>query len=165
MSTLKQVLDELKKFDNSLYEFSKGTDIELILDLEEMIGSTLPNDFKEFYLFSNGANFFCQVIYRISETIDSKDIYTNYLWEKDIAGNPITEYLLPITPNGRGDHYCLDLSSLSNSRESCNIVFWQHDYEYDDLHKPDIEAKSFYEYLQKMMSDYLVYSNYDGSDK
>jgi cell wall assembly regulator SMI1 len=165
MSSFQQALTELKKFDSSMYHFSDGASIESIIDLEKTIGYELPFDFKEFLLFSNGAGIFNLDIYSICEKADTLDIYTNYLFEKDEVGNPIPEYLLPITANGRGDHYCLDLISLSKSRESCNIVFWQYDYEYDASHKPDIEAKSFNDYLLKIMSDYLVYNNYDGTDK
>ncbi len=165
MANLNQILSELKKFDKSLYQFFEAAKQETIFDFEKKLGYYLPKDFKEFLLFSNGAIILMEDILGVNTDLIYLDIYSTYFFETKEAGNPMPEYLLPISPNGRGDHYCLDLNSLDKTGEICNVVFWQHDYAYDEEDRPRLVANSFYDYLLEIINDYLEDYNYDGTEK
>ena len=165
MKSLDQILSELNKFDKSLYDFYEGARLDMISKFEKKINYDLPNDFKEFLLFSNGANILNETIMGVDTTECQFDLYSTYIFERDESGNPVPGYLLPISPNGRGDHCCLDLTSLSDNKETCKVVFWQHDLIYDENTKPGIEATSFYEFVFVIITDFLKYNNYNGSEK
>lgn len=163
MKTLNEVLSELNKFDKSLYGFYEGAGLDLISKFEKKINYDLPIDFKEFLVFSNGANILFETIMGVDTRELQFDLYSTYLLERDESGNPIPGYLLPISPNGRGDHYCLDLTSLSDNKETCKVVFWQHDY--NDINTiPVVAAISFYDFLFEIITDFLKYNNYDGTE-
>jgi hypothetical protein len=165
MNELFKIVSEIKKFKGSLYSFFQPTNEGNLIEFEKTIKYVLPNDYKNFLLFSNGAIILLELIYGINTEDKQFDGFSSYFFETEEAGNPMPKYLLPISPNGRGDHECLDLSTLTETKESCNIVFWQHDYAYDEEDKPRLVANSFYDYLLEIINDYLEDHNYDGTEK
>jgi cell wall assembly regulator SMI1 len=165
MSTLEQIIDEIKTFDSSLYHFYDGAMLDSISGLEKKLRYKLPKDFKEFLLLTNGADTYGGEIYGIREGKKYEDLYGNYIAEKDEVDNPIREYYLPITPDGMGNHECLDLKSISPDGKTCNVIFWQHDWFYEPEDQPDIDAHSFTEYLENVLKNISNNYNCDGSGK
>jgi cell wall assembly regulator SMI1 len=171
MVTLDMIITELQKYNQYACTMFKGaTGIE-IKTLESNLGLLLPGSFKSFLIKCNGLELMSETIYGIytDESLDriirALDLYEIYKWEKDEAGNPIWPHLLPISPNGRGDHYCLDLSTLTEDKSECKVVFWQHDYEFSDEYPPLVEADTFLEFLWNLLMEIKEDYNYDGSDK
>ncbi|MEL6822330.1 MAG: SMI1/KNR4 family protein, partial [Calditrichota bacterium] len=155
---------EIQKYNSEVITTYPGINNQTILDLEVKLKSRLPGDFKRFLTIINGFELMSDIIYGIHN--DPKmGLYNNYVWELKESNNPIYHYLLPISPNGFGDHYCLDLNSLSEDATRCEVVFWQHDYEYSDGDTPDKESSSFTDYLEELIMDVGENYNYDGSDK
>jgi cell wall assembly regulator SMI1 len=162
---LAEIIEELKKYDSSIYTFYEGAKLDSVTELEKKLGFKLPDDFKEFLLISNGASIRGGTIYGIREDKKSEDLYGNYIWEKDESENPIPDYLLPMCPDGMGNHECLDLKSITPDGETCNVIFWQHDWFYKPEDQPDTDAHSFAEYLEKLVKNLSKRFNYDGSEK
>ncbi|MBQ2399308.1 MAG: hypothetical protein II308_04480, partial [Muribaculaceae bacterium] len=71
-----------------------------------------------------------------------------------------------LSPDGFGNHYCFDTSRPTCNGKSCEIVFWQHDLEYDEKHVPEITHICFLDFIQEIMiNDTLKYYDYDGNEK
>ena len=164
LKRLESLCNEILKYDISVLTTYPEIDNQSILDLESKLKYQLPGDFKQFLTMINGFELVGDIIYGIHND-PQMGLYNNYIWEFKESGNPIYSYLLPLTPNGRGDHYCLDLNSLSEDATRCEVVFWQHDYEYSDGDTPDKESSSFTDYLEELIMDVGENYNYDGSDK
>jgi hypothetical protein len=72
--------------------------------------------------------------------------------------------LLPFSPDGAGNHYCLNLSKLQNGLAP--VVFWQHDAQYNNEDELETCNPNFYEWVKEVMIDWTCEdTNYDGSDK
>ncbi|MGH1364165.1 MAG: SMI1/KNR4 family protein [Calditrichia bacterium] len=164
MNRLENVIKEIFKYDNAITLDSEVSEGE-ILSLESKLGQSLPTDFKSFLKRINGLEMFSESIYGIYKNKPGLDLYSNYLWELEESDNPILPHLLPISPDGFGNHYCLDLKSLYDNGDYCNVIFWQHDFEYTAEELPDIVTSSFLGFVEEMFKDIKEHKNYDGTDK
>jgi cell wall assembly regulator SMI1 len=162
--TMDMILAELKKYNPNACTMFPGASDDDIADLEDKIGYMLPYNFKEFLKQCNGLGLTSETIYGI-HTKRHLDLFDNYICEKDEAGNPIWSHLLPISPDGFGNHYCLDLNTLTEDKSECKVIFWQHDYEFSKDDPPDVDAETFLDFVWKVLMFVKELSNYDGTDK
>ena len=160
-----EILTEFKKYDKSNFVVYKPANETEIKNLEYNLKQNLPMDFKEFLMISNGASINCHELYGIRTGIPTEDLFDNYLFETKEAGNPMPGHYLPIYPDGMGNHNCLDLKSLSQDGQKCNVIFWQHDRLYTDGENPDIDANSFTQFLENLLNTISEIYNYDGTEK
>ena len=171
MITLDVILKELQRYGHDFVLLYPGTNDTAIKGLELKMGRSLPGNFKKFLKKCNGFEILSDRIYGIhsNDSIDlyqkAFDLYGNYLWEKDESNNPIWPHLLPIAPDGRGNHYCLDLNTLSEDKTECKVIFWQHDYDFSKDDPPDIDTETFLEFLWKLLIEIREFVNYDGTFK
>jgi hypothetical protein len=74
------------------------------------------------------------------------------------------KYFLPFSPDGYGNHYCLDFSRIKN--EICPIVFWQHDFKYENLTEVETCNNSFVDWVNEVLIEWTLEEyNYDGTEK
>lgn len=157
---MEDVIRKVASYDPSgrvIFDPAKVEDLER---LESSVGYHLPGDFKRFLRLSNGLIFLSDTFYGIHPDRPDLDIYANYQWERNESNNPLWHNLLPVCPDGGGNHYCLDLESVDEKREKCMVVFWQYDYEYAEDDLPDPEAESFEEFLVKRVNE--IIEDYEG---
>ena len=87
-----------------------------------------------------------------------------YVFEHKEIGNPMFKEFLPFSPDGFGNHYCLDLSKVEN--DICPVVFWQHDHSYEDKNEVEVCNFKFTDWIKEVMIEWTLEDvNYDGSDK
>jgi cell wall assembly regulator SMI1 len=165
MNNIKSIFNKLERFDSVLKLFFDPIDLKTIDNAEERIGKRLPIEYINFLRFSNGAYILNELIYGLDTKDKALDGLIHYNFERNEAENPIYDYLFPISPDGRGNHYCLDLKSITKDIKTCNVVFWQHDYLYTTEETPDIDTNSFLDFLIKLIDDYSENYDYDGSEK
>ncbi len=153
---ISSITEEIKNYSSSvLTTFGKVEESE-ITQLEDEIGLRLPEDFRFFLTVLNGFELGGFTVYGIHPNNLENDLLENYLWELNEADNPITKNLLPISPDYSGNHYCLDLDTMSEDRKQCDVVFWQHDYyNYTKTDKPDIEENSFLAFIKNLYSEII----------
>jgi len=159
------IIKELQKYSETVCTLYPGINDDEIKGLEQKIRYELPKEFKNFISNINGFKLLSDILYGIHENNKSIDLFSNYIWEREYSNNQIWSYLLPIVPDGRGNHYCLDLKTIDSKKLKCNVVFWQHDYEYTLEDLPDIESSSFNEFIWEMLNEIGESINYDGTDK
>lgn len=148
-SQMKETLLKLKAFPDSVLEYGKGVSEEVIMQEEQKFKFELPSDFKQFYADLNGFSLMGEKVYSINQS-EKDDLFDVYQREHHEVVNPMPEYFLPFCPNGRGDHYCIDLRTR-NEAGICKIVFWQWDYSFHNMDDIDIVNNSFSDWLTELV--------------
>ena len=155
------LLDELTKFDGSILNLGTFINDDRIRILEKNIGFNLPLDFKYIISVHNGVSLIGTTVYGLDETFKEESLDKIYHFEHFKVVNPMPAHLFPFSPDGGGNHYCLDLSQISN--DISPVVFWQWDFSYEHLNQIERCNESFTDWMQEVMIDWtLEDTNYDG---
>lgn len=162
-----QILDiynELLKFSYSILTLEKPINDNRIEDFENYIEYKLPTDYKCFIKKHNGFSLNGAEVYGIGKEYGESSLSKIYDFEQYLVGNPMPKNFLPFSPDGYGNHYCIDLSRVEN--EICPIVFWQHDFNYENISEVETCNVSFAEWIKEVMIDWTLSEyNYDGKEK
>jgi cell wall assembly regulator SMI1 len=160
-----------------LDNLNEGVTDEEVENLEKTINAKLPTGFIEFYKIHNGQTtgsaglIECEELLSFERILDEWKVWEDLLDSKDFEDDngPYTStpdrgvkndwwnaLWIPITYDGSGNHYCLDLDPTNEGRYGQVIRMW-HD---DPIRS--LEAPSFKEwitdYKDKLMEGQLVYS-------
>lgn len=155
MVTLEMVLEELNQYPSEMLTRFTGASVQAISDLEKKISRPLPENYKRFLQACNGFRIgYSGAILGIHGDNESLDVYDNYRWETESAAHPLNPDLLPVSPNGLGDFYCLNLQQLSTSGEDCPVIFWKHDGR-GQKHWP-VAAPGFVEFVWQSLQQLRV---------
>ena len=158
------ILDELYKFSGDILFLGEPILDKRLEELEDQIGFNLPLDFKYLLKKHNSFSLGGTEVNGLGLPFKAASLDQLYYNEHEEVGNPMLKEFLPFSPDGRGNHYCLDLLRLEDNE--CPIVFWQHDCDY--LYREDVKIcnNSFTEWIKEVMIDWtLDDTNYDGSEK
>ena len=159
---LNDVITELHRFSDAVLTFKEPVNINRIQDFENEIGITLPNDYKVLLKRFNGVNLAGKIVYGIGKSSGEMSLDEAYFYEHNEVANPMFKYLIPFSPDGAGSHYCFDVREVNV--ESCNIIFWQYDYHYNEEDAPEITHPSFTAWLKEVFIDgTLGYIDYEGN--
>ncbi len=77
--------------------------------------------------------------------------------EREDVEPAMPPFLIPFTPNGMGDHWCLDTSRLTGGE--CPVVFWNHELG-EDQELRQTHA-TFLDWLEEAMSSEDIREYYD----
>jgi cell wall assembly regulator SMI1 len=161
---IKELITQLKLFSPEIIELNNPVSNEQIFEAEQKLGISLPEDYKTFIKHHNGLSLMGSVIYGISYGSGIYDLEKCYNFEHFEVDNPMPVFLVPFSPDGFGNHYCFDTKHFS--KDSCNIVFWQHDLEYDDENEPEIVNLSFSEWVKEVIIDWTLRDyDYEGNSR
>ncbi len=159
-----------------------GATAEAIAQLERVLGAELPQDFRAAYQVHNGQLPNSPGLIESEELLSLPEIQVQWhIWKDLLDSNtfeneqgPYTSHphpgirndwwnplWIPITHDGSGNHYCLDLDPAPAGNRGQIIRMWHDDPE------RSLEAPSFTawltDYKNKLESGQLVYSeNYFG---
>ncbi|MFY1048499.1 SMI1/KNR4 family protein [Chryseobacterium sp. GP-SGM7] len=157
-------LEELYKFSNEILFLGESILDSRIEDLEKEIGYKLPEDFKYIIKKHNRIILAGTQVYGLSQELKGSSLDMIYKFEHFEAENPMPKFFFPFSPDGQGNHYCLDLSKITD--EICHVVFWQWDIEYEDIEDVEVCNDSFIDWIDEVMIDWnLEVYNHDGSEK
>ena len=162
--TIETVIHELELFSTNIISLYPPMIAGKSKEFEEKYKLSLPEDYKYFIRKYNGLELMGTKVYGIYTENTSNSLEESYIFEHWKAGNPMPLYLIPFSPDGRGNHYCFD--SRYHHKNSCRIVFWQHDYFYTEDDVPDIDSISFTHWIKQEVIDLTLEDyNYDGTKK
>jgi cell wall assembly regulator SMI1 len=136
ISRCEDTLQELYLFSDELLFLGDPIRDNRLKELETVIGYELPIDFKYILTKHNSISLGGHEVYGLDENFKAASLENVYHFEHVVVENPMFKEFLPFSPDGAGNHYCLDLSKLEDNK--CPVVFWQHDVVY--LHKTDVEC-------------------------
>ncbi len=158
------VINELSKFSGGLCLLGNPIKDDRLEAFEIRIGCNLPTDFKfilkKYNKFSLGGT----EVFGIGEEFKGSSLDKVYDFEHDAVENRMPKEFLPFSPDGRGNHYCMDLGRLSS--QVCPVIFWQSDFKYDKISDAETCNDSFTSWVREVMIDWTLQNyNYDGSPK
>ncbi|MDF7822268.1 SMI1/KNR4 family protein [Runella sp. MFBS21] len=161
---MEKLITELLKFSNDTLEIGEPIKDQRIKNFELYRNLEVPSDFKQFIKKMNGLTLMGTEVYGFdpNKANSIENIYYREHFEVKI---PQYSWLIPFSPDGRGNFYCLDtINKLENGNYP--IVFWVSNYEYSEIDTPEITHNNFLDWLQEVVIDWtLEYYNYDGSEK
>lgn len=159
-----QIIDELNKFDTRLLELRMPINDDRIRLFEKGIGFNLPLDFKYFLSIHNGISLYGTEVYGLDDKLRGLSLNKVYHFEHFEVINPMPSHFSPFSPDGRGNHYCFDLSRSDDYL--CPVIFWQWDFNYKNLDEVEQCYDNFMDWVQEVMINWtLEDTNYDGSEK
>jgi len=161
-----------------LEDLGKGVEDTEVATLEKLIGAKLPSDFVEFYKVHNGQKeaeydlVYCEELLSFERMQKEWSVWKGLLDKKEFEeeeGTPFSSEAdtgikndwwnpkwIPITYDGSGNHYCLDLDPAKEGNYGQIIRMWH------DAAERTLEADSFKEwitaYKDALESGQLVYS-------
>jgi len=158
------LVSDLYRFDSAMLQLGPSVTDDRLRLFEKSIGFYLPLDFEYLLTLHNGFSLMGTVIYGIDDKLGGSSLNQVYQFEHFGAGNPMPAHLLPFSADGQGNHYCLDLSKVTDGR--CPVVFWQHDVAYRRADEAEICYPSFMEWMREVLiNGTLAAYNYDGTEK
>lgn len=161
---MNHLIDELKKFSPTILSLNDPVDINAVVKFEKHFEIKLPLDYKEFIQIHNGFTLCGTEVYGIFNSTEYSSIEGAYLYEHAHSLYPMPKYLMPFSPDGRGNHYCFDIRI--NDFNSSPIIFWQSGYKYTYEDEPEKTHDSFINFIEDVVIEWTLESyNYDGSEK
>lgn len=142
--TWTKIEDWLKKNAGQVYDsLNEGATDNDFEDLEDLIDKKLPDDFKAFYRIHNGQVAASPGLIDGEELLSTERIMEEWsvwkeLYDKGVFDDSVSEadngvkedwwhpLWIPITYDGSGNHYCLDLSPDEGGKKGQIIRIW-HD--------------------------------------
>jgi hypothetical protein len=164
MSNCESTFNELSQFTSDILSMGRPIIDDRLEVFEVKIGYNLPVDFKFFLKRSNGFSLVGTEVFGIGNEFKASSLDTIYDFEHKEVHAKMPHHFLPFSNDGRGNHYCLDLSRLTD--RASPVVFWQWDYEYASLEEVETCSDSFVLWVKEVMIDWTLETyNYDGSEK
>lgn len=159
-----EILKELYRFSDDIIYLGNAITDNRLEEFEAQIGYNFPIDFKYILKRHNSFSLLGTEVMGFDLKYRGSSLDQLYYFEHQQVDNPMFKEFLPFSPDGRGNHYCLDLSKLENGL--CPVVFWQHDYFYLDKTDVEISNNTFIDWIKEVMINWtLEDTNYDGNEK
>ncbi len=126
-----------------------GVSEKEIAEAEEELSIKFPPSYR-WFLGEIGAANWPDMVYGLGPQVPHylNVVRMTYSEQREV-GNPMPPFLIPICPDGAGNHYCLDSSQQVIEYP---IVFWQHDLPNNQVPQP--VAISFSVWLQEFIDEY-----------
>lgn len=158
------LLDELHKFSNDVLYLGVSITDDRLEKFEKEIGFSLPVDFKYIMKRHNGISLMgTEILGLDASLLRGSSLDEVYFFEHD-ADDTLSAGFLPFSPDGRGNHYCLDLSKQKDG--ICPVVFWQYDYTYENINDVEVCNLKFTDWVkEEMIEGTLEDYNFDGTEK
>jgi len=158
------LLTELYKFDRGILSLGPPIDDERLELFEKQIGFYLSLDFKYIYQKHNRIVLTGTEIYGLDKSLRGTSLDEVYRYEHFDVYNKMPTEFLPFSADGRGNHYCLNLSKLKEG--VCPVVFWQYDFNYESIEDVEQCNNTFVSWIKEVMIQWTLEDyNYDGSEK
>ncbi len=159
------IIDELNKFSQDLIYLGPIISDERLEAFENQIELTLPLDFKYLLKRYNGFSLDGTEVYGLDTKLKGSSLDSVYISEhSSLMATNMPLNLLPFSPDGFGNHYCLILSQ--DNKYICPVAFWQHDFNYKSYDDIEICNDSFIDWIKEVMIVWTLGEyNYDGTKK
>jgi cell wall assembly regulator SMI1 len=158
------VINELSQFSSGIISLGSIITDNRIDVFENQIKYELPLDFKYILKQYNGISLSGVEVYGLDLALRGSSLDEIYQFEHFKAAHKMPLFFLPFSPDGRGNHYCLNLDKKQDGQ--CPVVFWQWDFEYKSDDEVEECYNSFLDWIKEEMIDWTLGDyNYDGTER
>ena len=124
---------------------------DAIANAEKVVQRPFPDSYK-WFLRNVGYTSWPEMIYGVGDDLrPGQTIVRATQREESLAEPPLQAHLVPISPDGWGNHFCLDTSQIHDG--DCPVVFWDHEAGADQT--PPVVASGFYSWLLDLVTESL----------
>lgn len=159
MQPIEDIVAELLKFSEDILELhnpAKEGDIRQF-ELEHQL--QLPQDYRTLLRTTNGFALMGTEVYGVSQQ-GRMSLAQVYHIEHYLVAVPQYTYLVPFCNDGQGSFYCFDTSAITQGGLSCDIVFWESNYQYSLDDQPEKTHDSFANWVQECVINWTL-EDYD----
>lgn len=165
ISNCESAISDLLKFSDKLLELSKPIEDNRIEEFEHSLNYELPVDFKYFLKKFNGLSVYGTKVFGLGAEFKEASLDSIYKFEHNQMDNKMPVHFLPFSNDGRGNHYCLDLSRLDKLKV-CPVVFWQWDFVYKTVDDIETCNENFCDWVKEVLIGWTLEEyNFDGTKK
>jgi len=174
-----KIEDWLRNNAGQIYEsLNDGATDDVLDELEELVNKKLPDNFKEFYRIHNGQDqdgfglIDAEELLSVERIIEEWNVWKE-LYDQGVFADSVSEadkgvkevwwnpHWIPITYDGSGNHYCLDMSPDDGGKKGQIIRIWH------DSPERELIADSFQEWIEFFAEDleneeYIFSEEYGG---
>jgi len=167
MEECEKFIIELKKFSNEILDLGEPINDNRIKEFELKYNVNLPEDYNYIISKINGFSLMSDEVYGIYNVdLVGETLEKVYIYEHNEVYFPQFDYLVPFCPDGGGNFYCFDTRYRTNNNQSCSVIFWTSNYNYNDLDLPEIVYNSFIDCVQEIFIDWTIENyDYEGNEK
>jgi cell wall assembly regulator SMI1 len=120
-------------------------------EAEATLGVKFPRSYR-WFLLTYGAMSGAEDIYGVSHNLpDYLSLVQNVLAERTQFEPHIPHSLIPVSPDGSGNHYCIDTARMVKGEAP--IIFWDHESDNTDLETTHATFADFLEEILQEESD------------
>jgi cell wall assembly regulator SMI1 len=131
-------------------EVGAGAPVEAVKFASQALDVHLPDDYQAFLVKYGWARLLRDEFYGVGENVPTHlDLIKNTTSERTAFRPYLPMYLVPVLPDGAGNHFCLDVSR--SSAGICPVVFWDH--EEGETQGPEDIAVSFSDWIVSHISN------------
>ena len=149
---IRQIIKIIESFKNDYVEYFSPVEQKSITEFERKLKIKLPDDYVSFLQFSNGIFIDGDEVFGISNK--RYDLFKAYELEHTEVEFPMFDYIVPFSPDGRGNFYCFDI-------QHGTIIFWVSNYVYNDADVPEVVNDNFLDWFKEVMLDWTIENNGD----
>ena len=155
--------DHLLKFDESLLSLGKPIQDDRLELFEKKFDLKLTEEFKYIFRKHNGFYLGHEVL-GLGKEFGGNSLDKVYALMQPHFQKFTPNKILPFSPDGAGNYYCLNLDNLQ--RESCSVLFYQHDYDYQNFDDIEVCNTSFTEWVDQVCIGWTLEEyDYSGTNK
>jgi cell wall assembly regulator SMI1 len=157
------ILNEINLFSKEMVYLGPPIEDNRVEIFEKQIGFNLPSDFKYIIKIHNGISLAGTQFLGIDKELRGSSLEQVYKFEHFEVTNKMPVEFMPFSPDGAGNHYCLNLNKMKENL--CPVVFWQSDLNYNNNEVEECN-NTFIEWLKEVMIEWTLDDyNYDGTEK
>jgi hypothetical protein len=163
LSNIENVYNELQKFDKSLLSLEPPINDGRLEEFERKYGVMLSKEYKTLMKNSNGLSL--GGIELLSLGLEYNKASLDHVYNLLLKNlSKFSEDFIPISPDGAGNYYCLDLSRTVG--DNCPIIFYQINYDYDSVEEIETCNATLAEFINESFIEYTLEDrDYEGNRK
>jgi SMI1-KNR4 cell-wall len=166
MRKVESMFAELYSFSSNIAIFNGPADQTLIEAFETTNRLILPDDYKVTIKQMNGFSIMSDEVYGVLGKAAPQSLENIYDYEHFEVQYPQHNYLVPFSPDGGGNFYCFDTRFSTKNGDSCPIVFWVSNYQYNDSDVPEVVYDSFLDFVNEVIIGWTLKAfDYEGNER
>ncbi len=159
-----ETIEKIEKFSRHLVLLEDPLEENLFSAFEKKFKLVLPSDYKTLLRKYNGIDLLGANIYGIRKAYTLYDLEACYIVQHFEVKNNMPTYLVPFSSDGNGNFYCFDTRIYMG--DSCAIVFWQSNYPYSEVDRPEVVNDSLTSWINEVVINWtLELCDFDGTEK
>jgi len=144
-------ITELNKFSDNMKTHNVGINDSFF----DKIEFDLPIDYKYLMTIFNGFSLAGNEVLGVDLKSNNSLLQIKHREQNDTEFK-MPLHIIPFSADGRGNHYCFDMSKLDYKSKTCPIVFWQYGYSDETLDEVEVVNGNFVDWCKEVIIEWTL---------